>query len=102
MDPKRPIPDEAQALRRCVREMAAVSTLSAAWGRSDVREIAEGLCRVLCRSLPVAFAYVRATGECEMVAAEVAATQRGLVPPDQTQEIRKALEPLLRSDNPDQ
>src|SRR5579883_967701 len=102
MDPKQPVPDEAQALRRCVRELAAVSTLSAAWSRSDVREIAEGLCRVLCRSLPAAFAYVRATGEREKVAAEVASTHRGLVPPEQTQEIGKTLEPLLKSGNPDQ
>src|SRR5437660_1284347 len=102
MDTKQPAPDETQALRRCVRELAALSTLSAVWGRNGVREVAEGLCRVLCRSLPAAFVYVRATGECQTVAAEVAGTQRGLLPPDQTREIGKTIEPLLKSGGPDQ
>ncbi len=99
MDTKHAIADETQALRRYVRELAAVSTLAAVWSRNDVREIAEGLCRVLCRSLPAAFVYVRATGERAVVAAEVAGTQRGLVSPNQAQEIGKTLEPLVKADS---
>src|SRR5579871_1720505 len=97
MDTKQVIPDETQALRRCVRELAALSTLSAAWARNDAREIAEGLCRVLCRSLPAAFTYVRVHGPCGTAAVEVAGTQRGTVPPHQAREVGTTLEPLLKS-----
>lgn len=97
METKQSVADETQALRRCVRELTAMSTLSAVWSRSDVQEIAEGLCRVLCRSLSAVFVYVRAASECQTVIAEVAGTQRGLFPANQTQEIQKTLEPLLKS-----
>src|SRR5690348_8020404 len=93
-------PDETQALRRCVRELTALSTLSAVWARYDVREIANGLCRVICRSLPAAFAYVRVSGHGGTVAVEVAGTQRGPTSANQTQEISKTLEPLFRSGRP--
>ncbi len=93
-------PDETQALRRCVRELTALSTLSAVWARYDVREIANGLCRVICRSLPAAFAYVRVSGHGATVAVEVAGTQRGPASANQTQEISKTLEPLLKSGSP--
>ena len=55
--------DDAQALRRCVRELAALSTLSAVWDGSDPRQIAVGLSGVLCRSLSLAVVYVRLTTE---------------------------------------
>src|SRR5947209_2004558 len=95
MDPKPPIPDETLALRRCVRELAALSTLSAVWSGSDVPEIAEGLCRVLARALPAALVHVRVRGPGETVALEMAGTQQGPIPSDQAQAIGKALEPLL-------
>ncbi len=102
MDTKQPIAEETQALRRCVRELAALSTLSAVWSRNDVGQIAEGLCRVLCRSLPAAFTYVRVNGPLETVAAEVAGTQQGVIRSSQAQELEKILEPLLKSNRPDQ
>src|SRR5579871_1286429 len=102
MDTMQLIPEETQALRRCVRELAALSTLSAAWGHSDVQEIAEGLCRVLCRCLPAPFAYVQVRGPRGTAILEVAGTARGPTPADQTQQIAKTLEPVLRSHSPDQ
>ncbi|HVK19446.1 MAG TPA: PAS domain S-box protein [Fimbriiglobus sp.] len=102
MDPKQPVPDETQTLRRCVRELAALSTLSAVWSRSDPREVAEGLCRVLSSSLPAALVYIRINGHCGTVAVEVAGTQRGPIQSDQTREIGTTLEPLLGSGSHDQ
>lgn len=96
MPAMQPTPDETQALRRCVRELAALSTLSAVWSRNDVGEIAEGLCRVLCRSLPAAFTYVRISGQPETVAVEVADTLRAPTPANQIQEICNTLAPLLK------
>ena len=52
--------DETHGLRRCVRELAALSVLSAAWGRTGPQGIADGLAEVLMRSLPPAdFVYAR-------------------------------------------
>ena len=44
--------DETRNLRRCVRELAALSVLSAAWGRTGPQGIADSLAEVLLRSLP--------------------------------------------------
>lgn len=91
------IPVETQALRRCVRDLAALSTLSAVWSRSDLREIAEGLGTVLFQFLPLPLVYVRVSGFNEAVAVEVARTPQGLLPVSQTQEIGSTLEPLLKN-----
>jgi PAS domain S-box-containing protein len=95
-------PDETLSLRRCVRELAALSTLSAAWSRSDPREIANGFAHVLCRALPVAFVYVRVSGPVGKPALEVARTPRGPTPAQQVHEIGQELESLLKTGNPDQ
>jgi hypothetical protein len=42
-----PTADETRNLRRCVRELAALSVLSAAWGRTEPQGIAESLTEVL-------------------------------------------------------
>jgi len=102
MDTKQAVPDETQSLRRCVRELAALSTLSAVWSKSDLREIAEGLSGVLSRSLPLALAYVRVCGQNGKVSVEAARTSQGPIPAHQTQQIGKNLEPLLKSNSPHQ
>ena len=52
--------DEARSLRRCVRELAALSALSAAWTQTDPPGIAASLADVLLRSVTQAdFLYVR-------------------------------------------
>jgi PAS domain S-box-containing protein len=102
MEPNQSAAEEMQALRRCVRELAAFSTLSAVWSRGEAREIAEGLCRVLCRSLPAAFVYVRIDGRYGTGAAEVAGTQRGLLPADQVRRAGELLTPALKPGAADQ
>ena len=101
MDTMQAIADETKALRRGVRELAALSTLSAVWSQSDPREIAAGLCRVLSSSLPAAFVYVRVSGHGGAVV-EVAGTQRGPATPSKTKEIRTAIEALWQSGRLDQ
>lgn len=96
-----PVAHETEDLRRCVRELAALSTLSAAWGRSDVREIADGLCRVLCRSLPADLAWVRTCGNGGTALVEVASTERGPLPETQALEIAQIVEPCLQPGSAD-
>ncbi|HEV2853470.1 MAG TPA: ATP-binding protein [Thermoanaerobaculia bacterium] len=89
--------DEAQSLRRCIRELAALSALSAAWSRTDPRDIAASLADVLLRSLPqVDFIYVRVLTP----AVEVVRTHRGQEAAGSTREIGHTLEPLLRGGGP--
>jgi PAS domain S-box-containing protein len=100
MDANRPGADDAQALRRCVRELAALSTLSAVWGGSDPRQIAAGLSGVLCRSLSVAFVYVRlATNDDGAV--EAASAAQGPLAADSVDTLRTTLEPVLTKSGTD-
>lgn len=94
--------DEAESLRRCVRELAALSTLSAVWERNNARDIAEGLCRVLCRGLPAALAYVRLSGRSGNVTVEVAGNERGPLSENETDQIARLVAPFLESANPHQ
>src|SRR5688500_4702251 len=95
MDTNRASADDPQALRRCLRELAALSTLSAAWSGSDVRKIAAGLGGVLCRSLPVAFVYVRLTSEDGTKPVEAASSPQGALTAERAEIISRSLEPLL-------
>jgi PAS domain S-box-containing protein len=94
MDANRPGADDAQALRRCVRELAALSTLSAVWDASDARQIAAGLSGVLCRSLSAALVYVRLTTDDAGVV-EAASAAQGPLAADQIDTLRRALAPAL-------
>src|SRR5688572_6771916 len=88
--------DETQTLRRCVRELAALSTLSAAWSSSGPREIADGLSAVAFRSLRLDLVYVRVNDLSGSAAFETARTPHGPVPADQVGHLSTAFEPLLQ------
>jgi PAS domain S-box-containing protein len=102
MQTTQPILEEGQALRRCVRELAALSALSAAWSRSGPREVADDLAKVLSRALPVTFVYVRVRGPAGKVAVEVTRTPRGPASTPQAHALTKELEARLQPDSPDQ
>jgi signal transduction histidine kinase/CheY-like chemotaxis protein len=51
--------DEAAALRRCMRDLVALSTLPAAWVHADALGIAESLVEVVLRVLNLDVAFVR-------------------------------------------
>ena len=88
--------DETRSLRRCIRELAALSALSAAWGRTDPKGIAESLADVLLRSVTAAdFLYVRVQGPLQDAACEVVRTAQGEETGARAREIGSALEPLL-------
>jgi PAS domain S-box-containing protein len=93
--------DDAQALRRCLRELAALSTLSAVWSGRDLPQIAAGLSGVLCRSLPVALVYVRLTGGEGAVAAAAASAPHGPLPAAEVERLSTLLAPLLTTSGSD-
>ena len=88
-------PDETQSLRRCIRDLAAFSALSATWSRADVQGIASSLAEILLRSLPVEFVYVRVPGLAAGPAFEVVRVHRGEETPDMARAVGGALEPWL-------
>jgi PAS domain S-box-containing protein len=93
--------DDSQTLRRCLRELAALSALSAVWSGRDARQIASGLSGVLCRSLPVALVYVRLNDEEGTTPLEAACTPHGALPAGRVEVLGRTLEPLLKSSGTD-
>jgi PAS domain S-box-containing protein len=63
------------SLRRCIRDLVALSTLPAMWQRYDPRQIADSLAAVLLSMLDVDFVYVALPGENDQALTEV--TQLG-------------------------
>jgi GAF domain-containing protein len=95
--------DETRSLRRCVRELAALSVLSAAWGLTRPQGIAESLVEVLLRSLlHVDFVYARVKALSDDGFFEAAHTSQPPNPTSRLQEIGKAVEALLSNSNSDQ
>jgi signal transduction histidine kinase/ActR/RegA family two-component response regulator len=94
----RPTPDDG-ALRRYLRDLVAVSTLSAAWSRRDPQLIARDLADVICRSLPVAVAYVR-LGRDDGSGVEAAGAATGPLTAEQARRIGDAVRAIVDSDTP--
>jgi signal transduction histidine kinase/ActR/RegA family two-component response regulator len=92
-----PPADEAQSLRRCVRDLAALSALSATWDRADVQEVAGSLADVLLRSLDVEFVYIRVSGLATGIELEVLRSHASPQPDihDLVREVGGVLEPFL-------
>ena len=51
--------DEVAELRRCVRDLVALTALPAAWTAKDLFGVAQGLCDALLNVLGLEFAYIR-------------------------------------------
>jgi len=94
MDINRAGADDSQALRRCVRELAGLSTLSAVWSGRDLPQIAAGLSGVLCRSLPVELVYVRLNSAERTKAVEAASSPEGALPAERVEILGRSLESL--------
>jgi signal transduction histidine kinase/CheY-like chemotaxis protein len=90
-----PAPDETQNLRRCIRELAALSALSATWDRADAQGVAGSLADILLRSLQVEFVYVRVPGLADGPAFEVVRVHRGKETAGMARAVGSALEPWL-------
>jgi signal transduction histidine kinase/CheY-like chemotaxis protein len=90
-----PAPDETQSLRRCIRELVALSALSATWDRADVQGVAGSLADVLLRSLQVEFVYVRVPELVDGAAFEVVRVRSGKETDGLARTVGGALEPWL-------
>jgi PAS domain S-box-containing protein len=93
-------PDEAQQLRRSMRDVVALSTLPAIWLNHDPRQIAESTAEVLVAMLGLEFAYVSLQEKLDGCRIEVARTHRRRAP-DHSSVIRAALAGWLKPPRPD-
>jgi signal transduction histidine kinase len=87
--------DDSRDLRRCLRDLVALSALPAVWIGYDTRRIAESLADVLLGLLRLDFIYVCVKTDRPDVSLEVARTEEGLHTPGQAQLLRRALAPWL-------
>src|SRR5690348_14702997 len=98
MPSMQPSPDESQELRRCVRDLVALSTLPAVWGNADPLGVGRGLAEVLLRVLAADFVYVRLSGRAGGPPREAARTRNRAEPESRAGEIGRALAPWLSLD----
>lgn len=87
--------DDIRDLRRCVRDLVALSALPAVWIGYDARRIAESLADVLVGMLRLDFIYVRVKSHTPDVPLEVARVEEGLDIAGQAHLLGKALAPWL-------
>jgi PAS domain S-box-containing protein len=95
--------DDARDLRRCVRDLVALSTLPAVWANADSSSIARGLAEVLLRILAADFIYVRLARRDGTPPLEALRTRERAEPAVRAREVGRSLEPWLRledADNP--
>ncbi len=82
---------EALALRRCIRDMVALSGLPAVWIGLSPRQIIENLADAMRHLLALDFAYVRLDSR-DGAGVEVCCTDAGAATTEQTQSLATALE----------
>jgi PAS domain S-box-containing protein len=89
-------PTHTETLRRRVRDVIALSTLSAAWSRTDSPEIADSLADILDRMLSVDFLYVRVNGADGRPMYETVSRHSGTKDARALQKVAESLAPWLR------
>ncbi|MFP5264045.1 MAG: GAF domain-containing protein [Blastocatellia bacterium] len=94
--------DENKILRRCVRDLVAISALSAVWTGYDPPRIAESLSDVLLSALRAEFIYIRLKGHSNEAPIEVIHPKQRVETADQPQQIAAAVAPWLGFNASDQ
>jgi signal transduction histidine kinase len=87
--------DDSRDLRRCVRDLVALSALPAVWVSYDTGRVAESLADVLLGMLQLDFVYVCVKSHTPDEPLEVARTEEGLHIAGQAARLGRALAPWL-------
>ena len=90
---------DVQQLRRGLRDLAALSALPVVWTGSDPRRIAESLADALLHMLHLELVYILVRDRAYESPVEVAHTARGPAPTAQAEEIGRALDPWLNTND---
>src|SRR4051812_4891191 len=86
-------------LRRGLRDLAALTALPVVWTGSDPRHIAESLADALLLMLHLELVYILVRDRAYEIPVEVAHTARGPAPTAQAEEIGRALDPWLNTND---
>jgi two-component system sensor histidine kinase HydH len=92
---REPLSDDSRDLRRCIRDLVALSALPAVWVGYDASRMAESLADVLLGMLHLDFIYVSVKGHTPETPVEVARTEEGLHVAGQAHLLGSALAPWL-------
>src|SRR5258707_1365663 len=92
-------PFDVQQLRRGLRDLAALSALPIVWTESDPRRIAESLADALLHMLHLELVYILGRDRAYEIPVEVAHTARGPASTAKAEEIGRALEPWLNTND---
>jgi two-component system, sensor histidine kinase and response regulator len=90
---------DVEQLRRGLGDLAALSALPVVWTGSDPRRIAESLADALLHMLHLELVYILVRDRAYETPVEVAHTVRGPAPPAQAEEIGRALDPWLNTND---
>ena len=93
--PAKTIPDEVQALRRCIRDVVSLSALPAIWMNYDLPRGLQNLADVLWSALRAEIVYIRMASD-DASAIEVTSTGYRKNSDAETRTISKALEAHVR------
>jgi len=100
MGQREPLSDDLRALRRCIRDVVALSALSAIWLGYDAKRMAESLANVLLDMLRLDFIYVYVQRPPPARPLEVARTEEGLNIAGKAPLLGQALAPWLHGTGP--
>jgi hypothetical protein len=89
------ISDEIFNLRRSMRDLASISTLSASWAGYDQERIADSLADVLMSTLSLDLIYVKFTGNCAKSGTEVARCSQTRDSVENLEAIRRSIDTWL-------
>lgn len=91
--------NELQKLRRCNRDLIALSTLPALWTNSNRIQIAESLVTVLLDTLQLDVVLLSLKAQRDEIPFEVVRTKQGTVTQNQVEKWTTAFLPLLKLDH---
>ena len=89
--------DDLQDLRRCIRDLVALSALPAIWIGLPLQRIAESLADAVVGTLRLDLACVRVALPSQGVALDVARAERGPLPEEQARAAMRAMSPWLEA-----
>src|SRR5688572_2432066 len=95
-----PVLDDIAVLKRCFRDIVAISTLPAMWSGADPKRIAESLASSLFTTLDPAMVYVGISPGVEEVPIAVAQTGRYQVAPSIASALEADIASWVRSHDP--
>jgi PAS domain S-box-containing protein len=89
--------EDIRDMRRCVRDLLALTALSVYWSRSDFSGVAEGLADVLLRTVPAALVLVRVNGAAPEAVVTVVRSHQAALDEEELQQLERDVDAAVRN-----